>query len=136
MQKTLLDEFAMAALTGLLAAEEPINELSIYARDAYEIAYAMMAERAKRQTQYESDRKLTEQQEKMAINNFAPFSMCSQLRDSIDKFKGKKVTCPDLFQDAYGQIQPSMEQLREIGAILRHRGFSKVRSGGKDYYQL
>lgn len=132
--RTIADEFAMIEFAQIIAKFNyaPADAAS----EAYLYADAMMAERAKRQPQYESDRKLTEQQEKMAINNFAPFSMCSQLRDSIDKFKGKKVTCTDLFQDAYGQIQPTMEQLREIGAILRHRGFSKVRSGGKDYYQL
>lgn len=132
--RTIADEFAMIAFAQIIAKFNytPADAAS----ESYLYADAMMAERAKRQSQYESAHKLTEQQEKMAINNFAPFSMCSQLRDSIDKLKGRKVTCTDLFQDAYGQIQPTMEQLREIGAILRHRGFSKVRSGGKDYYQL
>ena len=47
-QKTLRDEFAMAALSGLLADTQVRQSWKEYARDSYDIADAMMAERAAR----------------------------------------------------------------------------------------
>lgn len=47
-QKTLRDEFAMAALSGLLADTEIRQPWRDFAKDAYDMADAMMAERAAR----------------------------------------------------------------------------------------
>lgn len=47
-QKTLRDEFAMAALQGLLADTQIRQSWQDFAKDAYTIADAMMAERAAR----------------------------------------------------------------------------------------
>ena len=47
-EKTLLDEFAMAALTGLCSAIEPDITPKMLAEAAYNIAEAMRAESLKR----------------------------------------------------------------------------------------
>ena len=50
-EKTLLDEFAMAALIGLFNYKKPEERThEALAQDAYEMAHAMMAERSKQKT--------------------------------------------------------------------------------------
>lgn len=47
--KTLLDEFAIAALTGLIARPQGAEIFNVYAEVAYKYADAMMAEKQKRE---------------------------------------------------------------------------------------
>ena len=140
--RTIADEFAMIAFAQIIAKFNytPTDA----AAEAYLYADAMMAERAKRMPQplmraVPEDPRFPDGPY-VAEPYFHPerpaFTMCGKILESIEYFKGRKVTCSDVFKHAYGQMTPTMEQLREIGAILRHRGFAKVRSGGKDYYQL
>lgn len=141
MQKKLLDEFAMAALTGWLATfrgnDSPSTELGSF---CYDIAEIMMAERVKRMPsdpEYHPDGalKLGETRRTSFTVPAPPSIVNSDLLAVIGSMNGRKVTCSELFRAAY-QCDGSMEELREVGAILRHRGYRKVRSGGKDYYQL
>lgn len=141
MQKTLLDEFAMAALTGWLSTfrgnDSPSAELGAF---CYDIAQTMMDERAKRMPadpEYHPDGalKLGEPRRTSFTNPMPPSIVNSDLLAVINSMPGRKVTCSELFRAAYLR-DGNMEELREVGAILRHRGYQKVRSGGKDYYQL
>jgi hypothetical protein len=50
MNKTLLDEFAMAAMGALLSGPDDWDE-TLTARAAYDMAVAMMAERARRKAE-------------------------------------------------------------------------------------
>lgn len=137
MQKTLLDEFAMAALTGLLA--KYAYDADEVAAKAFERAEAMMAERSKRMPSEPaaSDIGRMDQADIDAALKWAkpPSVINSDLLAVINSMNGRKVTCSELFRAAYLR-DGNMEELREVGAILRHRGYQKVRSGGKDYYQL
>lgn len=47
MEKTLLDQFAMAALTGIVSDSKRFPMRDNYAREAYKYAQAMMEERKK-----------------------------------------------------------------------------------------
>lgn len=47
MEKTLLDEFAMAALIGMFLDSNLDGDFEAFACDAYEVAQAMMEERKK-----------------------------------------------------------------------------------------
>lgn len=132
MQKTLLDEFAMAALSGLLA--NYAYDADEAAAKAFERAEAMMAERVKRMPAppvaqevdhtYQAD-----------LDTAKWLSPPENLAAAIASFKGRKVTCSEICQKAYNWAG-DMTALREIGATLRGMGYQKVRSGGKDYYQL
>jgi len=141
MRKTLLDEFALVALAGILAKFDysPTDA----AGEAYLYADAMMAERVKRMDHpaFNIEKTPAELQQfrKMTLGEIwspEPTSAVnSDLLAVINSMTGRKVTCSELFRAAYLR-EGNMEELREVGGILRHRGYQKHRSGGKDYYQL
>lgn len=55
MKKTLLDEFAMAALTGILSDSSLKGNFEAFAQDSYLQAQAMMEERKKHVKEAEDD---------------------------------------------------------------------------------
>lgn len=128
MNKTLLDEFAMAALNGLLANYGEGYYKDEAAHLAYEYAEAMMAERAKRTPQ-------PEPKPEQSTTSVYEDDESEKLIDAVASFAGCKVTCSDVHKKAFGH-DGDTKSLREIGAMLRQMGFAKVRSGGKDCYQL
>ncbi len=122
--KTLLDEFAMAALPAILVKHD--YQLVEAAQESYLYAEAMMEERAKRIPATEPDR----QEERQP--SFRARVLCQ-----VEKMKGSRVTCTQVFQAMAGtDDRPSLWALQQIGGILRQLGFKRCRSGGKDYYQL
>ena len=131
MNKTLLDEFAMAAMVGWLSSRQDPSVLidtQHAAASFYVMADAMMAERAKRMPQ-------TETEPKQSTTSVYETDEAQKLLAAMASFAGRKVTCNDIHKKAFGH-DGDMTSLREIGANLRQMGFAKVRSGGKDYYQL
>lgn len=144
MQKTLLDEFAMAAMLGWLSSRNDPSVLinqEAAAASFYDMAEAMMAEREKRlpQPAIDPDKEKLAQEisERSGLVASMPNSfICPPaLREAINSMKGRKATCSEICEKAYG-LKGDMSTLRGIGDALRGMGFQKVRSGGKDYYQL
>lgn len=128
MNKTLLDEFAMAALNGWVSTLEPDATVNCetVAASLYDLAEAMMTERAKRMPQPSTEAVVAR-----ACHNEVP----PEIVGAIKAFAGQKVTCSQVCEKAYG-TKGGMTTLRLIGEDMRQMGFKKVRSGGKDYYQL
>lgn len=134
MNKTLLDEFAMAALAGWVSTLEPDATVNCetVAASLYDLAGAMMAERAKRMPAPELDH----QAEQKGPPPIQPSFRARVLRQ-VEKMKGSRVTCTQVFQAIAGtDDRSSLWALQQIGGILRQLGFKRCRSGGKDYYQL
>ena len=129
MQKTLLDEYVMHALT--VAAQSAMSPASVASR-AFDIAEAVMAERAKRMdhpaVSIPPMPTPPASTANISVNEAA-------VVEAITAMKGQKATCSMICRKA-ANWDGDMTALREIGQILRHRGYQKVRSGGKDYYQL
>lgn len=142
MQKTLLDNFAMAALTGWLATfrgnDSPSAELGSF---CYDIAEIMMAERAKRLPAEKNPLETLRGESASFVvkdgmpQNPLPADSLVTLHDAVKSMKGRKVTCSEICQNVFGW-EGDMTTLRSIGEVLRGMGFRKARSGGKDYYQL
>lgn len=127
-KKTLLDEFAMAALTGWVSTLEPDATVNCetVAASLYDLAEAMMIERAKRMPAPEPDHQVEQRP-----------SFRARVLRQVEKMKDSRVTCTQVFQAIAGtDDQPSLWALQQIGGILRQLGYKRCRSGGKDYYQL
>jgi hypothetical protein len=143
MQKTLLDEFAMTAMLGWISARSGATPMMHHIEDAaffYDMAEAMMAERAKRTTAEpepepaKADPRIWVVKDGLPQNPF-PVESLSTLHDTVLSMKGHKVTCSQICEKVFGW-SGDMSTLRAIGEALRGMGFQKARSGGKDYYQL
>ncbi len=142
-QKTLLDEFAMAAMVGWLSSRKdsaaPIDQEAA-ANSFYHMAEAMMAERAKRTPQplmraLPADPRFPDGPMVASESSVYTTDAPERLLTAIASFSGRKVTCSEICEKAYGW-KGDMKALRTIGEELRSMGFAKVRSGGKDCYQL
>jgi hypothetical protein len=130
MNKTLLDEFAMAALAGWVSTLEPDATVNCetVAASLYDLAGAMMAERAKRMPAPTPEPDHQDERQP----SFRARVLCQ-----VEKMKGSRVTCTQVFQAIAGpDDRSSLWALQQIGGILRQLGFKRARSGGKDYYQL
>lgn len=130
MNKTLLDEFAMAALAGWVSTLEPDATVNCetVAASLYDLADAMMAARARRMpaAEPEPDRQAEQQP-----------SFRTRVLRQVGKMEGSRVTCTQVFEGIAGSDdRPSLWALQQIGGILRQLGYKRCRSGGKDYYQL
>lgn len=124
--RTIADEFAMIAFAQIIAKFNytPADAAS----EAYLYADAMMAERAKRMPKPEPE-------PEQSTTSVYESDEAEKLLAAMASFAGRKVTCGEIHKKAFG-YEGDMASLREIGAALRQMGFAKVRSGGKDYYQL
>lgn len=151
MNKTLLDEFAMAAMQGWLASRSN-HTVTIDAAKAaasfYDLAGAMMAERAKRTPQplmhaVPEDPSFPDGAMKTEafVSSASPYS--DKYNQTVYQFtlsnKGKRMTCTDILRFAFKlppTMKPAQTELVKVSKTLRELGYIKVRSGGKDYYQL
>jgi hypothetical protein len=127
-KKTLLDEFAMAALTGWVSTLEPDATVNCetVAASLYDLAGAMIAERAKRMPAAEQD-----QQTEPTHLLFDGVKWYAQ------RMAGSRATCAQVYRSATGRTgTPQQSELLQVGRILRGLGYKRCRSGGKDYYQL
>jgi hypothetical protein len=136
-KKTLLDEFAMAAMNGWLASRhDPAVTIqgSKAAASFYDLAESMMAERAKRMPQA-ADREATPLC--VSVPFFDP--QAEFISQYVRQRKGQRMTCTEILRGAFwlsDTVKPDQETLLRLGKILRQIGLKRCRSGGKDYYQL
>ncbi len=135
-RKTLLDEFAMAALTGLLSdpgLDIPAQDM---AATCYNQAEAMMAERAKRMPQPEPE-PAPEPGPQAELAEPDQQAFAQRVWRYTQDHKSQRVTCTQVYQAVTECVaRPKQTALLYVGQILRGLGFKRVRSGGKDYYQL
>lgn len=152
MNKTLLDEFALAAMQGWLASRSN-HTVTIDAAKAaasfYDLAGAMMAEREKRMPQplmqaVPDDPRFPDGPMKAAdvfVSSASPYS--DKYKQIVCQFalsnKGKRMTCTDILRFAFNlppAMRPSHTELVKVSKTLRELGYIKVRSGGKDLFQF
>lgn len=151
MNKTLLDEFAMAALNGWVSTLKPdatVNCVAV-AASLYALAEAMMTERAKRTPQplmhaVPEDPRFPDGPMKAAdvfVSSASPYS--DKYKQIVCQFalsnKGKRMTCTDILRFAFNlppAMRPSHTELVKVSKTLRELGYIKVRSGGKDLFQF
>lgn len=134
--KTLLDEFAMAALTGWLPTfrgdESPTDQLGAF---CYDIAEVMMAERAKRMP---AESSLPNEPLSFGDTpNYTDFE--TKVLRFVQQKDGRRMTCTEIFTAVTKpneQATITQSDLQAVGAVLRKFGYQRVRSGDKDYYQL
>jgi hypothetical protein len=150
MNKTILDEFAMAALQGWVSTLKPdatVNCVAV-AASLYDLAGAMMAEREKRTPQplmhaVPEDPRFPDGAMKAEAFVFSASPYSDKYNQTVYQFtlsnKGKRMTCTDILRFAFNlppTMRPAQTELVKVSKTLRELGYIKVRSGGKDYYQL